>query len=146
MASSRIENGKVGLPVRDLPHFLDVYGVTDPTTCEALTALARDAQKKDWWGKYGDVLTAYPDFISLENDATSIRTFQTLFVPGLLQTRGYARAIIEVTQQNHAPQVLKRLTDVRMTRQRILDREETPWATTRSSVRLRSGSSSEASR
>src|SRR5258708_6104721 len=49
---SRIENGKVSLPVRDLPHFLDVYGVTNPTTCEALTALARDAQKKDWWGKY----------------------------------------------------------------------------------------------
>src|SRR5260370_7376189 len=91
---SRIENGKVSLPVRDLPHFLDVYVGTDPTTCEALTALARYAQKKDWWGKNAAALTAYPAFISLEHDATPIRPSHTLFLPAPLQTPTSTRPTI----------------------------------------------------
>lgn len=121
---SRIENGQVQLPERDLPPILDAYGVSDPRQREALLALARGPGHARWWRAYGDVLTAYPDFISLENDATSIRTFQTLFIPGLLQTRSYAHELFAAFP--NARSAIKRLTDVRMTRQLILDREDPP--------------------
>jgi transcriptional regulator with XRE-family HTH domain len=123
---SRIETGRVSLPERDLPYMLDAYGIADRRRREALLTLARDATKKGWWQQYDDVLTAYPDLISLENDATLIRAFEAIFLPGLVQTPDYARAVFETTVEGGSRRKVKRLVDVRMTRQRILTRADPP--------------------
>jgi Domain of unknown function (DUF5753) len=119
-------DGPVSLPERDLPYMLDAYGVTDRRRRETLLTLARDATKKGWWQQYDDVLTVYPDLISLEHDAKVIRAFEMIFLPGLVQTPGYARALFEASAAGHSPRTVKRLVDVRMTRQQILERLPRP--------------------
>lgn len=123
---SRIEKGQVKLPERDLPPILDAYGITDPTRRKALQALTRGPSAKDWWQSYRDVLTVYPTFISMENEAEKIRVFENMFLPGLLQTPEYARAIYRAGQPDRPDFEIKRLTAVRIRRQQILDRANPP--------------------
>ncbi|NEA21935.1 helix-turn-helix domain-containing protein [Actinomadura bangladeshensis] len=123
---SRIEKGQVKLPERDLPPILDAYGITDPTRRKALQALTRGPSAKDWWQSYRDVLTVYPTFISMENEAARIRAFESIFLPGLLQTAEYAREIFSVGRPERSALEIKRLTDVRIKRQQILRRTPRP--------------------
>ena len=76
--------------VREL---LDLYGVTDAER-EGLIQLAREARQPGWWHSFRDVLpNPYEVYIGLETGATSIRNFEPVGVPGLLQTADYARAM-----------------------------------------------------
>jgi galactose-1-phosphate uridylyltransferase len=72
-----------------------LYGVDDPAEHARLLALAREANTASWWHTYGDVLdTCFQNYLDLEQAAELIRTFQVQFVPGLLQTDAYARAVL----------------------------------------------------
>jgi hypothetical protein len=105
---------------------LDLYGVTGEMR-DAILDLARQAGEKDWWSSYRDVFPAsYPGF---EDAATTIRNFEGLLVPGLLQTREYAEAVVRAGQVL-TPQVVARRVDARMARQKILTRDNPPklWA------------------
>ncbi len=129
---SNIENGQVRIPVRDLRVILDAYGVTEERKREGLLALARDGNKKGWWQSYSDVLSdVYADLISLEAEVASVRTFEMGLVPGLLQTEDYTRAVFQANRLTAGSQDIERLVGVRMARQRVLTREESPlrlWA------------------
>ncbi|WP_326828844.1 helix-turn-helix domain-containing protein [Streptosporangium sp. NBC_01810] len=129
---SKIENGRVRIPPRDLRVILDFYGVNEEPAREALLLLSRDARKRGWWQRYGDVLSpSYLDFISLEADAAEICTFETGLVPGLLQTQDYARAVIAaVPDTDGAARDVDQLLAVRMARQEVLSRDHplTLWA------------------
>lgn len=123
---SKIENGRVAIPKRDLTFILDCYTVADEPLREMLFALARNGRKKGWWRQYDDALSPPGmDLMSLEDDASVISTFQAIVVPGLLQTEDYARALME-SAVAVIPQDVDRLLKVRMTRQRILVRERPP--------------------
>ena len=101
---SRIENGVVYLPPRDLPPILDAYGVTDQRLRERLVIVAVEVQqeRRGWWVDHGDLLSpSYLDLIRLEATATEIQTYETHFVPGLLQTEAYARTVPMVRQSLH---------------------------------------------
>src|SRR5262245_13547092 len=64
---SRIETGRLGVRPNGVRELLDVYGVTDEATREALIALARDARKKGWWRSYRDVLPPwFESYVGLE--------------------------------------------------------------------------------
>ncbi len=105
---------------------LDLYGVTGKDR-EAILELVRQTHEKAWWTSYRDVFpTALPGY---EEGASTIRTFEGLLVPGLLQTREYATAVIRA-EQGLTPQVVARRVEARMTRQKILTREQSPtlWA------------------
>ncbi|MCW2917508.1 MAG: putative DNA-binding protein in cluster with Type restriction-modification system [Actinomycetia bacterium] len=122
---SKLENGRVKLPARDVRALLDFYGVTDERTRESLMALARDSHKRGWWQQYGDSLSAsYMDFISLEADAVAVRTFQTNVIPGLLQTPDYARALIAAVPGLTGPLDVDQLVTVRMARGEVLTRPD----------------------
>ena len=74
---------------------LTLYGVTDSEERAALLNLAREANTPGWWHAYSDVLPTWLEpYVGLEAAASIIRTYQIQFVPGLLQTEGYARALI----------------------------------------------------
>lgn len=78
----------------DLNKMMDLYGITDPGKREALHALARDAKVRGWWSEYREVFgpQSLPDF---EAEASAIRAFEGLVIPGLLQTPDYARAVFQ---------------------------------------------------
>lgn len=123
---SRIEKGQVKLPERDLPPILDAYGITDPTRRAALLALTRAPGKHAWWQNYGKDMAALKDVISMENETTSIRTFESMFIPGLLQTSRYATALFAANASRLPSHRIQRATKIRMRRQAILHRPGPP--------------------
>lgn len=121
---SKIETGRVAVRVRDLRVILDIYGLEDETRRNVLLALARDARKRGWWQNYGDVLSwAYQEFISLEAEAAAVRAYETILIPGLLQTEDYARAIHEAVPPPGGDRDVDRLVAVRRERQEVLSSE-----------------------
>jgi transcriptional regulator with XRE-family HTH domain len=126
----RIETGRSRPQPGNVKVLLDLYGVSGPER-EGLIQLARDARQPGWWHSFRDVLpNPYDVYIGLEAGAASVRNFEPVVVPGLLQTEDYARHMsrsgpLELDQGD-----VEDLVKVRMARQRILAREDRPrlWA------------------
>jgi len=94
----RIENGKTKPTVTDVKALLQLYGVTEARQVDEFVDLARAARQRLWWMEYRDRLpSGYAEYVALEADASHLSFFQPLFVPGLLQTPAYARAILQTT-------------------------------------------------
>jgi hypothetical protein len=122
---SRLELGRVAFKERDVSDLLVFYGVTDPEQRDAVLALVAEANRPGWWREYEDVVPGwFQNYIGLEEAATTLRTYETHFVPGLLQTQAYARAVLGSTTPPLRDRDLDRATALRMTRQRVLDRDE----------------------
>ncbi|MEU4294683.1 helix-turn-helix transcriptional regulator [Kribbella sp. NPDC026596] len=122
---SRLELGRVGFKERDVEDLLSLYGVTDARERDRLLELAREANDRGWWHRYGDVTPDWFDaYLGLEAAAELIRTYEIQFVPGLLQTADYARAVARLTPGNaRADDEVERIVALRTRRQRVLDRE-----------------------
>ncbi|MGC5311581.1 helix-turn-helix domain-containing protein [Micromonospora zamorensis] len=128
---SRMELGRVGFKERDVSDLLTLYGVTEEHERDALLKLARDANSPGWWHRYGDVLpTWFQSYLGLEAAAALIRTYEVQFVPGLLQTGDYARAVVLLGHGAAGPDEIERRVALRMQRQQLLHRENPPqlWA------------------
>lgn len=127
---SRMELGRVSFKERDVTDLLKLYGVDEDETA-TLVALATQANSPGWWHKYGDVL---PDwfqvYVGLEEAASLIRLYEVQFVPGLLQTADYARAVVRLGQPGAAPEEIERRISLRMGRQELLTKPGGPrlWA------------------
>ncbi len=120
---SRMELGRVGFKERDVADLLNLYGLDDAEERERLLALAKDANNPGWWHRYGDVLPSwFQSYLGLEAAAERIRTYETQFVPGLLQTVDYARAVVRIGQVTLKPEEVERRVELRMDRQRIVTR------------------------
>jgi len=127
---SRMEHGRVGFKERDIADLLTMYGVTDGDEREALLKLAREANTPGWWQGYADILPHWVEpYFGLEAAASFIRNYELQFVPGLLQTEGYALSLIRLGNAPTEEDVLRR-AEARMSRQDILRRETPPrvWA------------------
>lgn len=121
---SRIEHGRVGFKDRDIADLLALYGVTSGEERDALLKLAREANTPGWWQAYSDILPHWLEpYIGLEAAASFIRTYQVQSVPGLLQTEGYARAIIREGTCQTEDEVARR-AEARISRQGLLSRED----------------------
>lgn len=113
---------------RDIEDLLDIYEVTDAGRREAALALVRQARQRGWWVSYSDVWGA-GTFIGLEAEARSIRTFEALAIPGLLQTEEYARAVIRSGGIADEDEIDRRV-QARMIRKQVLAAPDAPlyWA------------------
>jgi len=128
---SRMELGKVGFKERDIADLLTLYGVTDPAEREPLLVLAREANQPGWWHRYNDLLPAwFQAYLGLEAATTRIRTYEVQFIPGLLQTPDYARAVVQLGHGRAPADEIERRVQVRVERQQILSRPHPPhlWA------------------
>lgn len=122
---SRMELGRVSFKERDVADLLTLYGLTDEEERKALLTLARDANTPGWWHREGDILPGwFQSYIGLEAAATLIRTYELQFVPGLLQTADYARAVILLGHGKASNVELERRVALRMTRQELLTRQD----------------------
>lgn len=128
---SRLELGRVGFKERDVADLLTLYGVADDHERAVLLSLAREAKTPGWWHRYGDILPGwFETYVGLEEAAELIRTYEVQFVPGLLQTAEYARAVMTVGQSGASEEEIERRIVLRMTRQKLLTRANAPrlWA------------------
>ena len=113
-----------------LCQLLELYGVTGAER-DGLIQLTREARQPGWWHSFRDVLpNPYEVYIGLEAGAASIRNFEPIVVPGLLQTEDYARATFRNGPRELDVDEVQRRVEVRLARQEILARDDRPrlWA------------------
>ena len=128
---SRMELGRVGFKERDVVDLLEMYGVGDDAERESLVALARGANTAGWWHQYADVLPEwFQTYVGLEEAASVLRVYEVQFVPGLLQTPSYARAVITQGMPGAPEEEIERRVNMRITRQDLLTKQNGPrlWA------------------
>ena len=114
---SRIELGRTSVREVDIVDLLSLYGITDIAEREELLSLAGQANQPGWWHRYQDVLPKwFQSYIGLEESAESIRSYDALFVPGLLQTEEYAAAVLALGE--FSLEETERLVFLRKERQR----------------------------
>ncbi|MFJ4520910.1 helix-turn-helix domain-containing protein [Streptomyces sp. NPDC088810] len=123
----RMEMAEVALKIPYVQVLLSTYGVAEEEA-GAFVRLAEEANQPGWWQRFHDVL---PDwfslYVSLEGAARIIRSYEPHFVPGLLQTEEYARAVLEAgTIGQSSPETVERHVSLRMERQRLLERDDPP--------------------
>ncbi|MGX1511999.1 helix-turn-helix domain-containing protein [Streptomyces collinus] len=118
---SRIETGERGTTPVLVRALLDCYAVTDTELRDDILDLVRadKEQQKPWWRKYSTVLTptGYDGYLALEAGAIGLANYQPLLVPGLLQTKDYARAVIAQMRPDLSADQVDALVKVRMERQ-----------------------------
>lgn len=121
---SKIETGRIAVGWGDVSDLLDLYGIEDDETRERLIALARESRRREgWWQPYSDLLSKNNrTLIDLEVSASSLRIFEPLVVPGLLQTPDYARAIITSRLEYEEKEVQRRV-ELRMQRQAVVAKD-----------------------
>jgi transcriptional regulator with XRE-family HTH domain len=128
---SRMELGRVSFKERDVVDLLALYGVEEAAERDALVMLAREANAAGWWHQYADVLPDwFQTYVGLEEAASVLRVYEVQFVPGLLQTASYARAVITRGQPGAPAQEIERRVSMRITRQELLTKQGGPrlWA------------------
>jgi transcriptional regulator with XRE-family HTH domain len=119
---SRLETARIGARVADVRRLLKLYQADERLTQDLLT-LAAEATQRGWWDDYPEIEQSdLSAFIALEDDAGMVLQFETMIVPGLLQTDEYARHLIEGWNQvvPLTPTTIARRLEVRMRRQRLL--------------------------
>lgn len=123
----RMEKAEVGLKLPYVEKLLTTYGVTSTEEIGGFLALAREANRPGWWHSFRDVLPDwFSAFVSLEGEAAVIRAYEPHYVPGLLQTPGYARATLRAGLPHAAPEEIDRLVTLRIERQSLVRREKAP--------------------
>ncbi|WP_030983901.1 helix-turn-helix domain-containing protein [Streptomyces sp. NRRL S-1813] len=128
---SRLELGRVSCKERDVADLLTPYNVTDDAVRADFLKLARKTSSPGWWHQYGDVLPGwFETHIGLEEAASVIRTYEVQFVPGLLQTADYARAVAQLGHPRSSPEEIERRVQLRVQRQELLTVPDAPrvWA------------------
>jgi transcriptional regulator with XRE-family HTH domain len=127
---SRIESGQSSARPGDVRMLLELYGVEDPAVCRQLEQLARDSNKRGWWLNHSSAaqVAEYADVITLETDATYIRTWQPLFIPGLLQTDDYLRCLMNSSVTVHTPEAIEDSVAVRQTRRQLIEEGRARYA------------------
>jgi hypothetical protein len=129
---SRIENARVRVLPRDVKHLLRIYGVAEGgPEWDLMVTLARESHQKGWWHAYGDTLgESFRTYVGLETAATTMRTYESECIPGLLQSEDYARAIIGAALSPGTDDDIDKNVAVRMARQARLSGDESPelWA------------------
>jgi Domain of unknown function (DUF5753)/Helix-turn-helix domain len=117
----RIEVGRTGLEENDVKQLLELYGIHDEDERDALLALAREANRPGWLQAYSGAMPAwFRPYVDLEEAAQVIRTYEVQFIPGLLQTEEYARAIMSQGTSDTPEAEISRRVELRLRRQRIL--------------------------
>ena len=120
---SRIETAARRPGLRDVRDLCDLYGVEDAVKAE-LMQIAKEAREQGWWTQYED-LNLYP-YIGLEQEASAITCYAMHYVPALLQTEDYARAIIRAVYPQIDSKILEDRLEVRLRRQQLLARDNPP--------------------
>ncbi|WP_351236033.1 helix-turn-helix transcriptional regulator [Streptomyces sp. NPDC002133] len=138
--TSRIELGRHGCKPADAVALLDLYGVDGEERVAEFLRLVEQSRQGDWWRSFSDVLSDFfAPLVALEGAAATIRTYEPFYVPGLLQTSAYARAVIQSGPARLYSHDVQRRVDLRQERQRQLDQQDGPrlWAVIDESVLLR---------
>ncbi|MDQ3578376.1 MAG: helix-turn-helix domain-containing protein [Actinomycetota bacterium] len=134
---SRMELGRVSFKERDVADLLTMYGVDDAQEREQFLAMVKEANEPGWWHRYSDLMPNwFHDYVGLEESASRIQTCELQFVPGLMQTEDYSRALATHGRPDLSTPETERRVTLRQSRQKVLHRTDAPklWAVIDESV------------
>lgn len=122
----RIEKGTNTISTSDLKELLRFYEITQQW--DQLLAMGREAKKTPWWDEYRtNAPKGLLALIEHESLASAVKQFETMFVPGILQTENYARAVLEAYYDEKAePGRVNALVELRTKRQELFEAEDPP--------------------
>lgn len=120
---SRLETGARRPSLRDVRDLCSLYDVDESTSADFMR-LAREAREQGWWTQYDDL--KLDPYIGLEQVAKSITTYTMYYIPALLQTEEYARAIITGIAQRISSEILQQRVEARLRRQQLLYDDNRP--------------------
>jgi transcriptional regulator with XRE-family HTH domain len=124
---SRMELGRVGFKERDVADLLTLYGLPEGEERAALLALVGEANATAWWHGQEDVVPPwFQTYLGLEQAASTIACYEVQYVPGLLQTEAYARAVVLLGRHTASPEEVDRRVAVRMRRRQLLSASRAP--------------------
>jgi transcriptional regulator with XRE-family HTH domain len=118
----RLETGATAVSTSDAMALIHFYKITDQDRVEDLLSVTR-ARARSWWDEYSEVYSQrFLNFLAYEDSASRVRQFVGLGVPGLLQTRDYARGVFDayLVKDSEIELAIK----VRMRRQQLLERAD----------------------
>ena len=122
---NRLEAGRTSFKRRDVADLLTLYGVSDELERDDLFTLVEKANTPGWIQEYGDVLSGPAGIrLELEQCASVIRCYDHQFVPDLLQTGDYARALARLRRPGARPAEIERQVALLAKRQQMLDKPE----------------------
>lgn len=114
---SHIEAARTAIAADRLTALLYAYGVRSEPYSASLASLA-ESDGKGWWSAYR---RSFPqrtlDLAELESGAFHIRSYETLVLPGLLQTEAYMRALFQSSRPRARPDEIENLVAFRLARQ-----------------------------
>lgn len=122
---SRMETGITGMQADDVAAMLGLYRVSATKRQEVLDLLHR-SDEKGWWQRQAGIPQLWRTLIDFESKATRIQNFENMFVPGLLQTAEYCRAVIQGVDKTLSEEEVDHLVATRMGRQSLLTRSTAP--------------------
>jgi transcriptional regulator with XRE-family HTH domain len=125
----RIEKGDVSISASDLRVLLDFLAVRDPGEVKQLMTDARTSRSERWSADpdYREHLTpATAQLLQFEAEATAIRHYSNVVIPGPLQTPAYARAMFTGYVHDLAEDTIRARIDVRLRRREIFYRPDPP--------------------
>jgi hypothetical protein len=123
----RIETGASSISTNDLRALLRLYNIKDPGRTKELLEIAKSARQRSWWSKYRANLGAgFFKYLEYENAASAILGYETILIPGLLQTEPYATRVISQYRQRYTSKTVKTRVEIRMARQKLLLDRPTP--------------------
>lgn len=137
---SRLELGRVGFKERDVADLLTLYGVESETERSTFLDMVSQSNQPGWWHRYGDLVPNwFQDYVGLEESASRIQAYEIQFVPGLLQTENYARAVSAQGNSVSDNDEVERRVRLRMQRQELFTQPQAPrlWAVIEESVLYR---------
>lgn len=124
---SRLETGRVRLKPRDVKDLLTLYGLTDADVQAKFLSLVRQSNTPDWWTTYSDILPDWFEiYLGFESAASTIRSFEIQFVPGLFQTEDYARAVTRLGRKTAPADEIEDRVRLRLRRQALHARQQPP--------------------
>lgn len=123
---SRFETGRRAVQPSDVRALLTIYEV-GPDEREALLTLARQARQRGWWHAHGQAVPEWFEvYVGLESEASALHLYEAEFIPGLLQTEDYIRAVHRAAQIRAAEEEIAQRVAVRVARQKLLADDEPP--------------------
>jgi hypothetical protein len=120
-----VETAQVTATPRDVRDMLELYGVVGPQQ-DSLVQMAREARQKGWWHKYRDYRSDQASYVGLEVAADSIRAYEALLIPGLLQITEYARSVIRALNPTASSEEIARRLELRLARQALISEANPP--------------------
>jgi transcriptional regulator with XRE-family HTH domain len=124
---SRLERGESPAQPADVMKLLTFYGATDDEELNAIEGLLRQSSHQAWYHQFSDVVPGWlARLIGLESAADLILMYEMQYVPGLLQTSDYTRAVVQLAFPDPSALQVERRVELRLQRQQLLHQADMP--------------------